>query len=97
MRHPRILIALLLAASVLADLAVLLAARRSDAGNTYPTIQPMAVLWGLWGGQVSLIAIWLALGRTPGWLRLMATVAVIAAWGCALRCASADAWWWLEL
>jgi len=98
MRRPRLLIALLLAASVLVDLAVLLAARRSEVGNVYPIIQPAVVLDGLRAGQVSLIAMWLALGRTPGWLRLMATVAVIAAWECAFRCAYPSAlWWWMEI
>jgi hypothetical protein len=76
----RLLIGLLLLATVLVDCALV-----KTVGPFPLTLHPTRLFaWTLQLSQVSLMAIWLALGRTSGPLRLMGTVMVVALWSWAL-------------
>jgi len=80
MRGSRLLIGLLLLATVLVDWAVV------ETVGPFPlTLHPTRLFaLTLQVSQVSLMAIWLALGRTSGPLRLMGAVMVVALWSWAL-------------
>ena len=87
------LIGLVVLATVLVDCAVVVAARRQ---GDFP--HPIPILaWALQLSQVSLMAIWLALGKTSGPLRLMGVVGVTALWSWALAAlpAAEDAKVWV--
>jgi len=80
MKGSRLLIVLLLLATVLVDCAVLVAAGQRP---SFPNPVLISV-WALQISQVSLAAIWLGLGRKPAPLRLVGAVAVAALWSWAL-------------
>lgn len=76
MKPSGVLIALLVLAAVVVDYAVLTAAQRRM--HLPDPAVTLALALGL--SQVSLAAIWLALGRRPAFLRLIGTAVVVAAW-----------------
>ncbi len=79
MRGSRLLIGLLVLATVLVDFCVLAIAE--DRPFPHPSL---ILAWALQLSQVSLMAVWLALGRTTGPLRLIGAVVVAAIWSWAL-------------
>jgi len=75
MKGSRLLIGLLLLATLLVDCAVV-ATTGSVSDPDFWAIAP----WALQASQVSLMAIWLGLGRTSAPLRLTGAVGVVAVW-----------------
>jgi len=84
MRSREILIWLLLLATVLADYAVLVAAQQESRSRLSPWYSTPVVVTALQVSQVSLAAIWLALGGGPSSLRLVRVVGVAALWSLAM-------------
>lgn len=80
MRGSRLLIGLVVLATVLVDCAVVMSYGR-DRDFPHPPVLP----WALQASQVSLMAVWLALGRTSGPLRLIGLVGVVAIWAWTLE------------
>lgn len=81
MNQRRLLISLLVLATVCVDCAVVLPTGSRQAG--FPSLS-WILASALQLSQVSLAAAWLALGRTPGPARLLGMVAVVAGWSCAM-------------
>ncbi len=79
MSQRGVLIGLLVLASVLVDCAVVTVAARESESLFGPMLA-----WALQRSQVSMAAIWLALGKTWGSLRLTGVVVVVAFWSCAM-------------
>jgi hypothetical protein len=75
MNQRRLLIGLLLLATLLVDCAVVVTTA-SVSDPDFWAIPP----WALQASQVSLMAIWLGLGKTSAPLRLAGTVGVVAVW-----------------
>ena len=84
MQSRTLLIWLLLLATVLADFAVLLAARHEPWNRLLPWNSVPVVVTALRLSQVSLAAIWLALGGGPSSVRLVCVVGVTALWSLAM-------------
>ena len=79
MKGPRLVIGLLILATVLVDAVAV------TITHQYDNPQPAVILtWSLQLAQVSLIAIWLALGGQASPWRLFATVAILIAWSYAM-------------
>ena len=80
MNQSRLLIGLLLAATLALDCAVL-----ANAGTHELSPHPVLILaWTLQLSQTSLMAVWLAVGKTSVPWRLTAAVTAVGLWSCAL-------------
>ncbi|OHB72860.1 MAG: hypothetical protein A2V70_04405 [Planctomycetes bacterium RBG_13_63_9] len=88
MRSSRVLIVLLLLATVLVDVVVLTAAWSKDSPSRSEPDPLIILAWALWLSQVNSAGIWLGLGRSPFPLRSACTVLAIAAWSAGLSALS---------
>jgi len=75
MRHPRRLIGWFLAVTVLVDLVMLAVGADMNAPGLLGDLAR-----GLCISQISMAAIWLALGQTPGPLRIILALLILIAW-----------------
>jgi len=79
MQYRRLLVSLLLLATVLVDCV----ARSMAEGQEFPHLT-ILLTWALQLSQVSLAAVWLGLGGRWGMWRMAAVVVVVAAWSYAM-------------
>ncbi len=81
-QHRRLLIATLVFATVLVNLAVVVVMQAMDSSGSVLFAPKFAglLLLSLQRSQIALMAIWLGIGRTSGPVRFVGTLGVIVAW-----------------